>query len=706
MKKYHILLSAVICALLLPAPVGAATIMDTPAVVECPGGEAAVAVERPAVNAPGAVSAELEEGLAQLNATDDALHDVAGDHTGWSVVSAAATLNTGKYYLSGDVTGKLTIAAGERVDLCLNGHALDAGGSGSVITVKGGATLRLCDCQGGGRVTGGNGLGGGVWVNGGTLELYGGSITGNQAARTGQGGGVYVMSTGALRMYGGSIDRNQAKQGGGVCVAPGCTFTMTGGEIVNNTATEQGGGVYAPLGDTATPYKLSGTPVIVDNTVNAQASNLCLVGGAYIGVPAALTSDALVGISVDTPGVFAKFRGSLSGSDCRGCFLSDNSDYGVGVDAAGQLLVNVPVSVVYEIPEGVTGTEPASQSCIAGETVTVDTQEVLEKEGYGFVGWTNNRNVKKAMAEVTPMADTTMYPVFYVGFEESGKSTDIDLTYGVDMVDIDLNSFVRSTNESVNASFRFSVKSELPRGLKLVNDAGEEMGLRHILTGRPLGTPGDYQVAFTVNQMGQSAVLFGLEPSPAIQSGVLTLTLHITKPTISEVDFDFAPPAELMENGEVKEAAVTPKRGIAGGVGEITLRYSPASPITVGTYQVYADVAEGSRYQGASGLTDPAWTFTITQAVERVTLGTPQVSGGTTTIPLTVTPADLLDGAEVIAAKYEGGMMTDIAWGRLSGNTLIFSGKQITIGSGWKVFFLSGGTHIPLYNALQVTSGS
>ncbi len=738
MKKLHIWMGLLVCALMLPVRAGAATIMDAPTVAETPMGEEAVAAERPRAGTPDVVDVTPEDELpAALSATNDALHDAVGDHTDWSPVSATADLSAGKYYLSGDLTGNLNVPAGESVDLCLNGHTLDAGGSGSVITVRAGATLRLCDCAGGGKVTGGKSAGGGgVRASGGTLELYGGSITGNQAVRKGEaasGGGVYILDDGIFRMYGGSIDHNQAKlgggvyldsggefamtggtimdntateRGGGVYLPSGSKFTMTGGTIADNTATEQGGGIYACVGDIATAYKLSGTPVIRDNTAASRTNNLYLAGGCYVSIPfAALTSDTQVGVSVETPGVFAAPHVKLSADDYRGCFTSDNADYDIGVNADNRLIVNAPVTVTYTIPAGVTGTAPAAHHCIAGETVVVDTQMVPTKDGYGFAGWTDGKNGTKTVTTVTPMEDTVLRPVFVVGFEESGKSTDIDMVYGVDAESIDLNEFVRPVDGNPDATFRFVIEGELLRGLKLVNDAGEEKGNRHILTGRPM-VAGDYSLVFIVNQMGQSAVLFGLDPSPAITSGKLTLNLHVSKPAISAVDFDFAPPADLSYDGQIKAANVTPKKSVAGGVGAITLHYSPVDPVAVGTYQVYADVAEGTKYQAATGLTDSSWTFTITPAdiTTKVTLGTPQVSGGTTTIPITVTPADLLDGAEVIAAKYVDGMMTDIAWGRLSGNTLTFSGKQITLDSGWKVFFLSGDTHSPLCDALWVTA--
>lgn len=854
MKKLHMWMGLLVCALFLPAQAGAATIMDAPAVAETPLGEEALAAERPYAGAPDAVDVTPEDAPAAALSADG---HTAADHSGWTGLSAAGTLSTGSYYLTGNVTGKLVIEAGAEVELCLNGYTLDANATGSVITVEKGAVLKLRDCAGGGKVTGGSGVGGGVKVNEGTLELYGGSITGNQAVRRGEassGGGVYI-SRGTFRMYGGSIDHNQANLGGGVFMTDSSAFTMSGGTITANTATTQGGGVYLCKGNTDVANKLSGAPVITGNTVDSAANNVYVPGDVYISVPVAMTDGAQVGVSVETPGVFAVPRAGLSGGSYRSFFLSDSSAYGIGVNAAGQMLVDVPVTVTYTVPAGVTGTAPAPQSCIKGETITVDTEKVMVvtgKPGYRFAGWTDNVSVKKAMTTVAVVGDTDLYPVFYTGFEDSGVNTVLNMAYG-DLVDIDLNSYVRAVDPTAGTGFRFAVLGALPTGLQLVDDNKEQAGIQHILSGKLLATPGEYEVKFTVNQVGGSVTLFSLGETPAFGKGELTLTLRVEKPTLSADDFVFTPPENAIGDGTVKSASVVPVGNhVAGGIGAITVKYAPAAPVDVGVYQVSIDVEEGSRYQAVTGLHGEDWSFTIhlgnptleavtydpaqtladvplpagwrwaapgtvptvvnsgysaiytipsgedydwsqeegyqadgtvvrtvsltvnkatptyvvptgitatqgqtlgeVQLPERwawdsdvttkvgepgvntfkaaytpqdsdnyrtmrrvdiqvtvsastpaasVTLGTPQVSGETTTIPLSVTPEDLLDGAQVLAARYENGAMTDLAWGVLEGDTVVFRGKRVNV-SGWKVFFLSGSSYAPLCEAAQV----
>ena len=176
--------------------------------------------------------------------------------------------SAGNYYLTQSVSGSWTVPTGE-VNLCLNGQTI----SGS-ITVGSGATLRLTDCSGNGKIQGE------VTVNGGTFELYGGTITGGvqvgikggsyqtgsnftmyagtisgHNASSGSGGGVFLVGTTnqiappSFTMHGGTISNNTAGAsdggGGGVYVGEKCSFTMDGGTITGNTATNgNGGGIY------------------------------------------------------------------------------------------------------------------------------------------------------------------------------------------------------------------------------------------------------------------------------------------------------------------------------------------------------------------------------------------------------------------------------------------------------------------------------
>ncbi len=156
-------------------------------------------------------------------------------------------LSSGAYYLSSTLSPNKEIKITGTVTICLNGQKIESKGDREyVFLIEHGYTLTLTDCVGTGEVTHASGvIGGGVTVNSGTFNLYGGSITGNTTNYV-CGGGVYVYNSGKFNMYGGSITRNKAsEEGGGVYVSgANSEFTMRGGEITGNTTAGTGGGVY------------------------------------------------------------------------------------------------------------------------------------------------------------------------------------------------------------------------------------------------------------------------------------------------------------------------------------------------------------------------------------------------------------------------------------------------------------------------------
>ena len=162
-------------------------------------------------------------------------------------------LDGGNYYLKTgkDVTIEHPIQIKGTVTICLNGQTIESTAEDQPVFEVVSGTLTLTDCGSTGKVTSAY-RGGGVEVNGGTFNLYGGSITKNKAAK---GGGVKVTS-GTVNMYGGEITDNTAAgsaegtgNGGGVYMSGG-TFHMRGGSITDNTTEVygkgegNGGGVY------------------------------------------------------------------------------------------------------------------------------------------------------------------------------------------------------------------------------------------------------------------------------------------------------------------------------------------------------------------------------------------------------------------------------------------------------------------------------
>ena len=180
-----------------------------------------------------------------------------------------------------------TVTVGKTVILDMHGCVLKGTGSGSVISVSSNGNLTVTDSKPnsehhfnkdstpwvwdstensgdvvkGGCITGGSAdSGGGVYVNGGTLNMTGGNIVGNKATldNSNYGGGGVCLNGGTFTMSGNAlVVGNQSPRGGGVRVNQG-TFTMTGGSITGNTA-QYSGGVYLGQDDQiSVKFEMSG----------------------------------------------------------------------------------------------------------------------------------------------------------------------------------------------------------------------------------------------------------------------------------------------------------------------------------------------------------------------------------------------------------------------------------------------------------------
>ena len=214
----------------------------------------------------------------------------AGDEPGYYYLSTVENYNDNGY-----VRSYKTIKIKGNVTICLNGMQIEkvvdnTGSVGPVFEVPAGSTLTLTDCTG----NGGNGRivcnessnGSGVYVNGGTLNLYSGQITqsyGQKGTDSNKyGGGVYVTGGGTFNMYGGTITKNNADIGGGVYVKSG-TFNMYGGTITKNTSSGGygtlsfgGAGVYV---ETSGNFIMNNDASVTENTIGYGST-----GGAGVYV--------------------------------------------------------------------------------------------------------------------------------------------------------------------------------------------------------------------------------------------------------------------------------------------------------------------------------------------------------------------------------------------------------------------------------------
>ena len=215
----------------------------------------------------------------------------------WTATAEMPTAS-GHYYLTAgcdaeglDYTGDVQLA------ICLHGQTVTSTSGGQILAVGAGGQVTITDCaKEQGVITGGNSYtyGSALRVKrGGTLYMYGGKITGNEAP-TASRGTVYLdqgdatTDGGIFYMYGGEISENSAQRGAGIGTAsfsgsqkPGKIYIL-GGKITDNEAAgtgsiKSGGGIVSFF-----PVEIGGNAQVTGNTAASGPADIYLRDG-YAG---------------------------------------------------------------------------------------------------------------------------------------------------------------------------------------------------------------------------------------------------------------------------------------------------------------------------------------------------------------------------------------------------------------------------------------
>lgn len=168
----------------------------------------------------------------------------------------------------------------------INGGTFEQSGgtvTGNTATENGGAVYITNNGtfeQSGGTITGNTATenGGAIYIDNGTFKQSSGIISGNGENTDNTaalGGGVYI-NNGTFEQSGGSITGNKAENGGGVYIGGGIVTLSDNGTITNNTSTQNGGGVYVNGGT----FKQSGGTI--GSSEGSTANTAVLGGGVYI----------------------------------------------------------------------------------------------------------------------------------------------------------------------------------------------------------------------------------------------------------------------------------------------------------------------------------------------------------------------------------------------------------------------------------------
>ena len=586
-----------------------------------------------------------------------------GEQT-WTAVSSLDGLVAGrKYYLTQDVTLDKTWQPAN-IFLCLNGHKI-TGADGKAVIDLAITTFTLTDCKGTGKITHDSGKSGsGVYISGGTFEMYGGSITGNTTGNTTgygsgyssgvsvvrgnfnmyggsitgnttgntNGGGVYVNSYGNFTMTGGSISDNNVgtgENGGGVYVNG--TFTMSGGEIRNNTApgTGDGGGVFVNYNGTFNMYDDSritgntayrGGGVCVERNLgnNDKPGNFAMSSGTIGGATTDDANQAQYGGGVYVAGTFTLTGGSITGNKTKGNGggVYVNADSTFTVSGAPKITDNTQKPTTSSNVYLTTG-KPGAVIVIgdahlaSGAKIGVKTGET-PTDGTPVTIATNANSGDKQYFS----SDESEYSMYVEGSElklaivpahehrwtyTASNATTITATCG---------------DDSCTSKDGGSVTIKAPAALTY--DGTTKAAIVDKDTGNWQGSN------VTIVYKQGDKVLTGAPVNAGTYTASITLggatasvEYTITKATPTADDFTFTAPSNLTYDGNTKTALVNSSKS---GMGAVTLKYykgnSPlsAAPTDAGEYTVKINVAEGTNYNAASDLTADGWKFSIAKA--------------------------------------------------------------------------------------------
>ena len=297
-------------------------------------------------------------------------------------------------FLGGYITG------GMNTDEQAYGAGIHVNGSGR-LNIYGGTII-------GNELTGNTTGGGGVQIEGNSdpeFYMHGGNIIGNRAA---YGGAVYVRRGraefhdglmkyniahqtcgGAVHAYGdhstfvmsgGILSNNKAACGGALEASGSGTITLTGGSIVNNLATERGGALTNRRVNDDTHnavFNLSGNVLISGNTRNSNAEQIFLSNTVKLNITGALSNTTSIGVAMTTPGVFTTGYNSYNSSTHPSAYFhSEMAGYTIKLTAAGEVSMASPASLT-AAPTAITGLfyTGAAQALVNAGTATGGTMK-------------------------------------------------------------------------------------------------------------------------------------------------------------------------------------------------------------------------------------------------------------------------------------------------------------------------------------------
>lgn len=262
---------------------------------------------------------ELEQSTEETEDTEDVDNTEENKIAFFSQTYGSGTISLGSYNgggtisLTEDVTASGICQLNGVLNIDLNGHKMTMQNNASFILCSDNAVLNIRDSAGGGVIYASCQL---IWIySGGTVNLYGGTLEGENMTKLPQSGGCVNLSrnnmgTPVFHMYGGVIRNFQASQyGGAVYVASTFSgkkpsFYMYGGTIENCNASEgaavyvddsgDGPGYFYMKGGTKTEEGGESKAVIHCAAYNGNKTKNAIYNYGYFGIEGVIDIEGIV----------------------------------------------------------------------------------------------------------------------------------------------------------------------------------------------------------------------------------------------------------------------------------------------------------------------------------------------------------------------------------------------------------------------------
>lgn len=321
------------------------------------------------------------------------------------------------------VAGTLNMNGGSIINLHMHNSSNATVQYGAAITVNGGTVNMYGGLIGGPNTDSGDrndGRNGAVGVVNGTFNMYGGTISGNIANQQGGGaGGVHISANGTFNMYDGSVSNNNSRRNGGGFYNQG-TLNIMGGTISGNTATYTDKDKDPSLFFGAAIYN-TGTLNISGGTISGNVAKSC-GGGVYNLGTMTMSGGIITGNTsqqFSAGGIFVDGTGTLN---LTGGEISNNSagQYG-GAIASTSTNANALVITDCIFNGNTCGSAQCGSDIYITKANTSNVRTSYDYECLHFQLYVDNTGARYSPSNAVPATSSTLTAGYGYVYVQSGE---------------------------------------------------------------------------------------------------------------------------------------------------------------------------------------------------------------------------------------------------------------------------------------------